>query len=135
MSKQIYITLPVKDLNASVEFFTKLGYSFNDQFGDESAKCMIVSDTIYFMLGTHEKFADLSPKAICDTSVALEALFTLSCDSREAVDDTVAKAVAAGGATVEEPTDYGFMYMHSFVDLDGHAWNMMWMDPNGMPPQ
>lgn len=135
MSKQIFITLPVKDLNASAEFFTKVGYSFNDQFGDESAKCMIVSDSVSFMLGSHEKFRELSQKAVCDTSQALEALFTVSCESREAVDDTVAKAVAAGGTTVEEPTDYGFMYMYSFLDLDGHAWNMMWMDPNGATSQ
>jgi predicted lactoylglutathione lyase len=139
MSKQIFVNLPVKDLNQSVEFFTKLGFSFNPQFTDETATCMIVSDDIFVMLLTHDKFKTFTPNAICDATKNTEVLVSLSSESRTAVDDIVSKAVpselrsaliAAGGTTYNEPQDYGFMYAHGFQDLDGHIWEIMYMEPN-----
>ena len=131
MSKKIFVNMPVKDLNKSKEFFSKLGYTFNNQFSDESGACMVVSDDIYAMLLSHEKFKSFSPKEICDTTKSQEVLICLSCDSRSEVDDIVGKALAAGGTLAQkEPMDYGFMYGNSFYDLDGHAWENFWMDPN-----
>lgn len=127
MPTQIFVNLPVKDLNKSVEFFTQLGYTFNPQFTDETATCMIVSETIYVMLLTEEKFKTFTPKAICDATKQTEVLLCLSCDSREAVDDLVRKAVAAGGSTYNEPQDHGFMYAHGYQDLDGHIWELVYM--------
>ncbi|RYE87109.1 MAG: hypothetical protein EOP19_05120 [Hyphomicrobiales bacterium] len=132
MPQMIFVNLPVKDLDRSKAFFAALGFSFNPQFTDETAACMVISDTIFVMLLTHEKFANFSPKPIADTSRALQVLITLSRDSREAVDAIVAAALAAGGTTTDEPQDHGFMYDHSFLDLDGHAWGVMWMDPNAL---
>lgn len=129
MPQMIFVNLPVKDLGKSIAFFEALGFSFNPQFTDESAACMVISDTIFVMLLTHAKFAGFSPKPITDTSRSLQVLLTLSRDSREAVDAIVAAALAAGGTTSDEPTDHGFMYDHSFLDLDGHGWGVMWMDP------
>ncbi|WID94741.1 lactoylglutathione lyase [Bosea vestrisii] len=122
MPQMIFVNLPVKDLPKSIAFFEALGFSFNPQFTDDTAACMVISDAIFAMLLTHEKFASFSPKPITDTSQSLQVLLTLSRDSREAVDAIVAAALAAGGTTVDEPKDYGFMYDHGFLDLDGHAW-------------
>lgn len=127
MSTQIFVNLPVKDLNKSVEFFTQLGYSFNPQFTDETATCMIVSDTIFVMLLTEAKFKTFTPKAICDATKSTEVLLCLSCDSREAVDDLVRKAVSAGGSTYNQPQDHGFTYAHGYEDLDGHIWELVYM--------
>lgn len=132
MSKQIFVNLPVKDLNQSVDFFTKLGFNFNAQFTDETATCMIVGEDIFVMLLTHDKFKTFTPKAICDATKSTEVLVCLSCESREAVDDMVRKAVAAGGTTYNEPQDYGFMYAHGFQDLDGHIWEIMYMEPSAV---
>jgi predicted lactoylglutathione lyase len=129
MPQMIFVNLPVKDLPKSIAFFEALGFAFNPQFTDETAACMVISDTIFVMLLTHEKFAGFSPKPITDTSQSLQVLITLSRDSREAVDAIVAAALTAGGTTVDEPKDYGFMYDHGFLDLDGHGWGVMWMDP------
>jgi len=131
MATQIFVNLPVKDLNKSVAFFTHLGYSFNPQFTDETATCMVISDTIYVMLLTWEKFQTFTPKAICDATKNTEVLVCLSCDSREAVDDIARKAVAAGGSTYNDPQDHGFMYAHGYQDLDGHIWELVHMA--GMP--
>lgn len=128
MPQMIFVNLPVKDLEKSMAFFEALGFSFNPQFTDDTAACMVISDTIFAMLLTHEKFASFSPKPIADTSQSLEVLTALSRDSREAVDEIVAAALAAGGTTFSEPKDYGFMYAHGFQDLDGHVWEVMWMD-------
>ena len=125
--KQIFINLPVADLTKSMAFFKALGFSNNPQFSDDTAACIIVSDTISVMLSTHAKFCEFTPKAVCDTSRAVEVLLSLSCESREQVDDLVAKAVAAGGSTYDQPEDFGFMYTHSFVDLDGHGWGLLHM--------
>ena len=127
MSKQVFINLPVADLAKSMAFFKALGYSHNPQFTDDTAACIVVSETIFVMLLTHDRFRDFTPKAVCDTSKAVEVLLSLSCESREEVDGLVAKAVAAGGSTYDKPEDFGFMYTHSFVDPDGHGWGLVHM--------
>ncbi len=132
MATKIFVNLPVKDLNASIAFFTKLGYSFNQQFTDETATCMVISEDIYAMLLTHEKFKMFTPKEICDATKSSEVLIALSCESREQVDELVAKAVAAGGSSYSKPQDHGFMYAHGYQDLDGHIWEVMWMDPSAV---
>ena len=133
MSKQVFINLPVADLSKSQIFFKALGFSQNLQFTDDTGTCIVVSDTISVMLLTHARFRDFTPRAICDTSKAVEVLLNLSCESRDEVDGLVATAVAAGGSTYDEPEDFGFMYTHSFVDPDGHGWGLFHM--NAMPSQ
>ncbi|MFM2314074.1 MAG: hypothetical protein RLZZ04_3350 [Cyanobacteriota bacterium] len=128
MTRQIFVNLPVKDLNKSIEFFTKLGYEFNPQFTDENATCMIVSENIFVMLLVEKYFKTFMPKEICDTSNSAEVLVALSFESRAEVDAMVAKAIAAGGSTYKEPNDMGFMYQHGFQDLDGHLWEIFFMD-------
>jgi predicted lactoylglutathione lyase len=110
-----------------VKFFTALGFSFNPQFTDETATCMIVADDIFVMLLTRQKFASFTPKPVADAHAVTEVLVALSVDSREAVDAMVAKAVAAGGGTYNEPQDHGFMYAHGFQDRDGHIWELVFM--------
>ena len=132
MTTKIFVNLPVKDLKRSMEFFTELGYQFNAQFTDETAACMIVSDDIYVMLLTHPKFKEFTPKAICDATKSTEVLVCLSCESRDNVNDMVGKAVAAGGMTYAPSKDYGFMYQHGFQDLDGHIWELIYMDPSAI---
>ena len=132
MATKIFVNLPVKNLNESIEFFTKLGYRFNQQFTDETATCMIVTDDIFVMLLTEEKFKTFTPKEICDAKKYTEALVALSLESRAKVDEMVRKAVAAGGSTYNEPQDYGFMYAHGFQDLDGHIWEPFYMDPSAV---
>jgi hypothetical protein len=127
MIKQIFLTLPVADLQRSVAFFKALGFTHSPQFSDDTAACIVINDAISVMLGTHAKFREFTPKAICDTSQAVEVLISLSCESREQVDELVAKALAAGGSTYDKPEDFGFMYTHSFVDPDGHGWGVLHM--------
>ncbi|MBC7782682.1 MAG: VOC family protein [Burkholderiales bacterium] len=129
MATKIFVNLPVKDLSRSIAFFKKLGYQFNQQFTDETAGCMVVSDDIYVMLLTEEKFKTFTPKSVSDATKSTEVLVALTCESRAAVDELVAKAVAAGGKTYREPDDHGFMYAHAYQDLDGHIWEPFWMDP------
>lgn len=133
MSTQIFVNLPVKDLPRSVAFFTTLGYTFNPQFTDENATCMVIDEHIYVMLLVEPFFQTFTPKPISDAHASTEVLVCLSCDSREAVDALVAKAVAAGGKTPNPPKDYGFMYGHGYEDLDGHLWELMYMDVSAMP--
>jgi len=125
VGRQIFINLPVADLSKSISFFKALGFSQNPQFSDDTAACIVVSDTISVMLGTHDAFRRFTPKSICDTSKDVEVLLSLSCESRDEVDSLVAKAIAAGGSTYDEPEDFGFMYTHSFVDPDGHGWGLL----------
>jgi uncharacterized protein len=132
MARQIFVNLPVKNLNKSIEFFTKLGFSFNQQFTDETATCMIVGEDIFVMLLTEAKFKAFTPKEICDARKYTEVLVCLSLESRANVDEMVRKAVAAGGATYSEPQDHGFMYGHGFQDLDGHIWELIHMEPNAV---
>lgn len=133
MTTQIFVNLPVKNLPKSVAFFTALGFSFNPQFTDETATCMVVSDSIFVMLLTHEKFKGFIPKQIADATQSTEVLVCLSADNRETVDDIVRKAVAAGGSTYNAPQDHGFMYAHGFQDLDGHIWEFAYMDLSAFP--
>lgn len=129
--QMIFVNLPVRDLARSKRFFEALGFAFNPQFTDDTAACMVISETIFAMLLTHEKFGTFTPKkgAICDAKQSTEVLVALSRENRAAVDAIVKKAVAAGGNTFSEPQDHGFMYAHAFQDLDGHVWEVMWMDP------
>ncbi|MEG4392500.1 VOC family protein [Microcoleus sp. BROC3] len=132
MATKIFVNLPVKNLDRSVEFFTKLGFSFNTQFTDETATCMVVSEDIFVMLLTEAKFKEFTPNAICDATKSTEVLVCLSSESREEVDKMISKAVAAGGTTYNEPQDYGFMYSHGFQDLDGHIWETVFMEPSAV---
>jgi uncharacterized protein len=130
VATKIFVNLPVKNLNKSIDFFTKLGFTFNAQFTDETATCMIVSEDIFVMLLTYEKFQTFTPKAICDATKSTEVLVCLSTESRKEVDEMVSKAIAAGGTTYNEPQDHGFMYAHGFQDLDGHIWELVYMEPS-----
>lgn len=132
MATKIFVNLPVKNLDRSVEFFTKLGFSFNAQFTDETATCMVVSEDIFVMLLTEAKFKEFTPNPICDATQSTEVLVCLSSQSREEVDKMIRNAVAAGGTTYNEPQDYGFMYSHGFQDLDGHIWETMFMEPSAV---
>ncbi|MES2110226.1 MAG: VOC family protein [Bacteroidota bacterium] len=129
MATKIFVNLPVKDLDKSKEFFGKLGYTFNAQFTDEKAACMVISEDIYAMLLTEPFFKTFTSKDITDTSKSTEMLICLSADSREQVDQFYDKAVAAGAKAPRDKNDMGFMYSVSLEDLDGHTWEIMWMDP------
>lgn len=129
MSQKIFVNLPVKNLKQSIDFFTKLGFSFNPQFTDETAACMIVSNDIFVMLLTYGKFKSFTPNAICDATKTTEVLVCLSGESRTSVDEMVSSAIAAGGNIYSEPQDHGFMYVHGFQDLDGHIWEIAYIEP------
>jgi uncharacterized protein len=132
MNKQIFVNLPVKDLEKSKAFFTALGYTFNPQFSNEQGACMIIAEnSIYAMLLTEAFFKTFTDKQIAKAHEVTEVLNCLSCESREEVDTLVAKAVAAGGKAPRAPQDHGFMYGHGFEDLDGHYWELAYM--SGMP--
>ncbi|MDN4058476.1 VOC family protein [Massilia sp. YIM B02769] len=135
MHKQIFVNLPVKDIGKTRAFFAGLGFTFNPQFSDERALCMIIGENIYAMLLQEAYFQTFTKKPVADARTSTEVLTCLSCDSREQVDSMVAKAVAGGGRAPNEKQDHGFMYYHSFEDLDGHGWELMYMDPNAVPPQ
>jgi uncharacterized protein len=135
MATQIFVNLPVKDLKRSVDFFTQLGYTFNPQFTDENATSMVVSDTIYVMLLVEGFFKTFTSKEIADATKTTEAIVCLSAESRAEVDELVGKAVAAGAKTPREAQDHGFMYQHGYEDLDGHLWELVYMEPGGMPSQ
>jgi len=128
-ARKIFVNLAVRDLKRSVDFFTKLGFTFNPKFTDENATCMIVNDDAYVMLLVEPFFKTFTKRQICDTKAQTEGLFALSADSRAAVDEMVKTAVAAGGSYAVDPQDHGFMYGWSFYDPDGHHWEVFWMDP------
>ncbi|MDQ4086935.1 MAG: VOC family protein [Pseudomonadota bacterium] len=128
MSKSIFVNLPVADLPRSQSFYEAIGARNDPRFTDESAACMVFSDIIHVMLLTRDKFHQFTPKRIADAHETSEVLICISADSREAVDDITAKALASGGREPREPQDYGFMYGRSFEDPDGHIWEPMWMD-------
>jgi uncharacterized protein len=132
MATKIFVNLPVKDLPKSMSFFKALGFSFNPQFTDDTAACMVISEGIYAMLLTHKKFAEFTNKEIADATKTTEVLTCLSRDSRAEVDTLVGAALAAGGTEPREPTDHGFMYGRSFEDPDGHIWEIVWMDPSAI---
>jgi predicted lactoylglutathione lyase len=135
MATKIFVNLPVKDLNKSIAFFTSLGYSFNPQFTDETATCMIISEDIFAMLLTYDKFKQFTTRNIADATKTTEVITALSAESREAVDKIVDQAIASGATENGNPQDHGFMYYRAFSDLDGHLWEYIWMDPNATPPE
>jgi predicted lactoylglutathione lyase len=130
--RKLFLNLAVRDLDRSKEFFTKLGFEFDPRFTDEKATCMIVSDEANVMLLTEPFFRTFTRKELCDTRTQTEALCAVSCESRAEVDEIVKKAIAAGGEHALEPQDHGFMYGWSFYDLDGHHWEVAWMDPKAL---
>lgn len=132
MDTKIFINLPVKELERTVSFFTKLDFKFNAQMTDENATCMIVSDSIFVMLLMEEFFKGFTKKEICDTTKSAEVILSLSVNSKDEVNAFVEKAVAAGAKTPVGAMDHGFMYQWGFQDLDGHMWEVFWMDPNAM---
>ncbi|MES2530633.1 MAG: VOC family protein [Pseudomonadota bacterium] len=132
MSTKIFVNLPVKDLDRAVAFFTHLGFSFNPKFTDANATCMIVTDDIFVMLLVEPYFQTFTPKPISDAHKSTEVLLCLSRESRAAVEEMAAKAVAAGGTTPNPPKDHGFMYQHGFQDLDGHLWELVFMEPGAV---
>ena len=134
MSKKIFVNLPVKDLERSITFFGKLGYTFNQQFTDEKAACMVVSEDIYVMLLTEKFFKTFINRDVADAHKMTEVLVCLNEDSREAVDTHVEKALLAGATETREPQDHGFMYGRSFSDPDGHIWEIIWMDEAAVVP-
>ena len=133
MATQIFVNLPVKDLNKSIAFFTKLGFSFNPQFTDENATCMIISDNSFVMLLVEPFFRTFTKKELVDATKNTELIICLSADSRQQVDEMVSKAIAAGGSASNEKQDQGFMYSHSFQDPDGHLWEVLYMDMSAFP--
>ncbi|SCK40057.1 VOC family protein [Streptomyces sp. WMMB 322] len=135
MSQKIFVNLPVKDLAKARDFFSRLGYSFNPQFSDENAACLVISDDIFAMLLTEPFFKSFTKKEIADARTSTETMIALSAESRAAVDELADKALAAGGSPAGEPQDHGFMYGRSFYDLDGHHWEVVWMDPSAVEQQ
>ena len=132
MHKQIFVNIAVADLPKSRTFFESLGLAFNPQFSNDMGGCLVLGENLFAMLLTKDFFKGFTNKPLVDPKAATEALICLSCESRAEVDALVAKAVAAGGTTPRAPQDYGFMYGHGFQDIDGHLWELMYMDPNAV---
>ena len=132
MSRMMFVNLPVKDLRKSVDFFTQLGFEFNPRFTDENATCMVVSEQAFVMLLVEDFFKTFTDKEIADPVTTTEAIFALSAETRQEVDELVDKAVAAGGRPAGAVQDEDFMYGRSFQDLDGHLWELIWMDPSAI---
>ena len=132
MTKQIFVNLPVSDLQKSKDFYTKLGFTINEQFSDDTAASVVISDTIYVMLLTHDKFKQFTPKPISDASKTTEVINALSANDRNEVDLVCNAALAAGATEPRPPQDHGFMYGRSFNDPDGHIWEVYWMDFSAM---
>jgi uncharacterized protein len=129
---KIFINLPVKDLNNTIDFFTKLGFKFNPQFTDENATCMIVGEDIFVMLLVEKFFKTFTKKEICDTSKDTEVIVALSVESREKVDQMINKALESGGKESREPQDHGWMYGRSFEDINKHLWEIIYMDESAV---
>jgi predicted lactoylglutathione lyase len=134
MATSIFVNLPVANLDASKAFFGALGFTFNAQFTDETAAAMVIDTNIFAMLLTHEKFAQFTPKTIVDAHTGSEVLIALSRDSKDDVIAFYDKAIAAGATEARPGDDYGFMLSRAFSDLDGHIWEIMWMDPSFVQP-
>ena len=132
MTTQIFVNLPVKDLSRTVEFFKKLGFAFNAQFTDENATCMIINDNIFVMLLVEKFFKSFTKKEICDTTKDTEVIIALSTDSREKVDEMMQNVFQAGGKESREPQDHGWMYGRSFQDINGHLWEIIYMDEKAL---
>ena len=132
MARKIFVNLAVKDLDKAVEFFTTLGFSFDPRFTDKTATCMIVSDEAFVMLLVESKFREFTKKELADATTQTEAILALSAESREQVDELADKALEVGGSPANDPMDMGVMYGRSFQDLDGHLWELIWMDPSAL---
>jgi predicted lactoylglutathione lyase len=135
MAKQIFINLAVKDVDKSMEFYTKMGFSNNPQFSDESGKCMVWSEDIFLMILSHEKFASFATKPIADTKSSVAGLFSLSVDSLDEVNRICEAALNAGGIEPNEIRDYGFMQQRTIEDFDGHTWEIFFMDMSKFPTE
>lgn len=135
-SRMIFVNLPVRDLARSMDFFSKLGFEFDRRFTDDKAACMILRpDASYVMLLAEPFFRGFTTKEPCDTRTHTEALLAISCESRAEVENLVRRAVVAGGTHAMKPMDHGQMFGWSFYDLDGHHWEVLWMDPSFVPPK
>ena len=128
-SRKLFVNLAVNDLPRTKAFFSKLGFPYNPQFTNDEAACMPLSEDAFVMLLRRDRFMDFTKKEICDTARYTEGLFAISCDSRAEVDAMVNTAIEAGGTEATDPQDHGFMFVRTFYDLDGHHWEVMWMDP------
>ena len=135
MATKVFINLPVKDLDRSISFFTNLGFKFNPQFTDDKAGCMVISENIFAMLLTETYFTTFTKKTVSDATITTEVLITLDAGSREEVQKIVSQAKELGAAIYFEPQDHGWMYQHSFADLDGHQWEIAYMDASQIPAQ
>lgn len=135
MAMKIFINLPVADLQKAMSFYTAIGFTNNPQFTDETAACMVLTEEIYVMLLTHTKFNEFTKKGIADTSKTASVINSLSVDSSAKVNTIVGKAIEAGGIEPVEAKDYGFMQQRSFEDLDGHLWEVVYMDMTKFPEQ
>lgn len=133
MARMLFVNLPVLDIERSVGFFTRLGFEFDPRFTDERATCMVVGGQAFVMLLVRPFFASFTSKDVADAEASTEVVLAVSAGSREDVDVLVDRALELGGTFSNEPTDEGDMYGRSFFDLDGHAWEVMWMDPAALP--
>ncbi|MBP0902525.1 VOC family protein [Mariniflexile gromovii] len=133
MVQQLFVNLAVEDLNKSIAFFKALGFTVNSKFTDETAACLVLGDKLYAMLLTKGKFKDFTKKPISNAKKQTEVLVALQLNTRDEVDNIIKKAVKAGATIYMEPQDYGFMYQHSFEDLDGHQWEVFFMDESKFP--
>ena len=133
MATKIFINLPVKDLDRSKAFFSALGYNFNPQFTDEKAACMVVSEHIYVMMLVESYFKTFTKKEVGNAHLATQVLLALDAASRDEVQQTITKATELGGSIYAKPQDHGWMYQHSFADLDGHQWEIIYMDATKLP--
>ena len=133
MARQIFVNLPIKDLKKSIEFFTKLGFKFDPKFTDENATCMIIGENIFAMLLVEKFFRTFTKKEITDTKKSTEAILAIALESRKEVDEMITKAKKTGAKEPRPPQDYGWMYGRSFDDLDGHRWEVFYMDMRKFP--
>ncbi len=133
--QQIFVNLPIKNMERSQAFFKSLGYSFNPQFTNDQGASLVLGENLFAMLLVEPFFQTFTKKKIADATQSVEVLVCLSCSSRAEVDELVQKALAAGGKTPNAPQDHGFMYAHGFEDLDGHVWELVYMEPGAAPPQ
>lgn len=130
--RKLFVNIPVSNLQRSIDFFEALGFTFNTQFTDATATSMLVGEDAYFMLLTRDRFQEFTRRPVGDPRKETQALFAISAESRQAVDDVVHRALAAGGSHAMDPQDHGFMYGWSFYDPDGHHWEVFWMDPSAV---
>ncbi|MDY7223659.1 VOC family protein [Halalkalibacterium halodurans] len=127
-AQHIFVNLPVKDLNKTKEFFTSIGFEFNEQYSDDKAACLVIGENIYAMLLLEQFFQSFTNQPVTDTETSREVIIAISADSRVQVDEIVTKAIEAGGKPANDPMDHGFMYSWSFQDVDGHLWEVLYME-------